>query len=117
MTNREAFKLYYREQVYQSIEAVEGLSNEVFLLWMHDNPNALDLEGIIKAAASVKVQGYYTGEDISLSSLLGAGLGGILSGGANTTDDIELGKLIINYDIDYDASKAIAEYEKKLLII
>jgi hypothetical protein len=40
MTNREAFKLYYREQVYQSIEAVEGLSNEVFLLWMHDNPNA-----------------------------------------------------------------------------
>jgi len=43
---------------------------------------------MVKSINTVKVQGYYTGEDLSLTDLLRAHIGGILGGGANPTDDI-----------------------------
>lgn len=78
----------------------------------------INIEDIVRSILTVRAQGYYTGEDLSLTELLTAHIGGILGGKSNPTDDIQAGKLIINYDITTDKSginSIIREQEKQLL--
>ena len=78
----------------------------------------INIEDIVRSIFSVHAQGYYTGEDLSLTELLVAHIGGILGGKSNPTDDIQAGELIINYDITKDESQIktqLRETEKQLL--
>lgn len=59
-----------------------------------------DIRSMVATAKVAKAQTYYTGEDMSLMTLVAAGFSGILGGGANPTDDWEMGKLVIDIDID-----------------
>lgn len=67
--------------------------------WRKKHPE-LDIERMAQATNVVKAQSYYTGEDISLMTFIAAGLGGILGGNANPTDDFEAGQLVIDTSID-----------------
>lgn len=69
----------------------------------------LDIREMVQAANAVKAQTYYTGEDMSIMEMIAAGLGGILGGGANPTDDFEAGKLIIDIDIDDSQLKSAVD--------
>lgn len=90
--------------------------NAAFRKWLKKEQN-IDIEEMVKSINSVKAQGYYTGEDLSLTDLLRAHIGGVLGGGANPTDDIQAGKLIFNFNITTDSGKInqLKATESKLL--
>lgn len=88
---------------------------ETFDSWLIKNQNQLNLEEIVKSIYAVKVQGYYTGEDMSLDALLSSGIGAFLGGRKNATDDIQAGKLIITIDISPEQEQAIRKYEQQML--
>lgn len=86
--------------------------------WRQEN-NMSDskLEEMARSANMVSAQMYYTGEDLALVELLINGIGGSLGGGANPTDDIQAGKLIVSFDIakDNKLQEKLQETEQKLL--
>lgn len=89
-----------------------------FEKWRQEN-NMSDskLEEMARSANMVSAQMYYTGEDLALVELLINGIGGALGGGANPTDDIQAGKLIVSFNIanDNKLQEKLQEAEQKLL--
>lgn len=86
--------------------------------WLEQHKETINIEDMVRAINSVKAIGYYTGEDLSLTALILAHIGGLLGGGANPTDDIEAGKLVIDYDVIPNSSKVrefARQEETKLL--
>lgn len=75
------------------------------------------LEEIVRSINTVKAQAYYTGEDMSLSELVTNHISAVLGGTANPTDDIQAGKLIIDFNISRDSTqiKNIEKAERQLL--
>ena len=69
----------------------------------------LDITRMAQATSVVKAQSYYTGEDISLMTFIAAGLGAVLGGTANPTDDFEAGQLVIDTSIDDSQFSSIIE--------
>ena len=105
------------DKLRSSYEAMEN-PPMTFDEFMQQHKDTLNIADMVRAINSVKAIGYYTGEDLSLTALVLAGIGGVLGGGANPTDDIEAGKLVIDYDVISNSSKVrnlVQQNEKKLL--
>lgn len=64
------------------------------------NATVNDVKDILKMIGSIKVQGYYTSENIALSQLLTENISGVLNGNKNPTDDFEAGTLV--FDVEYE---------------
>ena len=92
--------------------AYEKINNPTltFEQFMEQNDSSLNPREIIRAIHSVRSQAYYSGEDFSLTDLLGAHIFGTLGGRSNPTDDIEAGKLIIVME---DQTKVPSEVMRK----
>lgn len=90
---------------------------EEFAKWQRAHRKEFNYQDLITNIYTVSAQGYYTGEDTSLTNLLAAQIGAMLGGRNNPTDDIEAGKLIINYDITLNpnAISILKTQEQKLL--
>ena len=102
-----------QNKLYNAYQAAGGTESQG--AWLKKNKNKIDFAGMAKAATHVSVIGYYTGEDMSLDTLLSAGIGGVMGGRKNATDDIQAGKLIFNIDLNVDQQQLVSEYELKML--
>lgn len=70
------------------------------------------LKQIYKSTLTVQAQAYYVGEDLTLIEQVRNRLGAALGGGANPTDDVYAGKLIVTIDGQYDFDTVEQELKK-----
>lgn len=96
--NQEQIKAV-TEKIRAGYEKMRTANMPPFEEWLNQHKE-FNIEEIVRTANAAKSQAYYTGEDMSLMTMIAAGFSGILGGGANPTDDWEAGKLVINIDID-----------------
>ena len=109
---------------YEELKA-QGKTNLTFKQWRKKYAAEVpDIKDIMKLIGNVKVQGYYTSENLSVSGLVDENVVAYANGNKNTTDDYEAGRLIFTFEYDDskdrikekldDAKKKIAAVEKEM---